>query len=201
LDINLYELGVRELNMSSLLRLALLMAALAFTSTASYAQGAAGANCKPMRTATGSAALGEAAAKASAIANWRRTVILNYGESHSEYAVAQKNGDPKCGKTMLGLTRCEVTAAPCEKAGAAQDNGGINIPAGPNDECSPDADRCVKIVKWVQRRLKERGYYDLDVDGIPGQGTAKAIRRYKRDKNIGGAPDDIDEALINSLRA
>lgn len=182
--------------MKSMLRLALLTVALAFGTSAAYAQGAAGVNCKPTRTATGSAALGEAAAKASAIANWRRTVILNYGESHSEYAVAKKDGEPKCGKTMLGLTRCEVTAAPCEKAGSGAETGPFPI----DENCDPGDDRCVRIVKWVQRKLKQKGYYEKEVDGIPGEGTARAIRRYKKDKGIGGAADEIDEALVNSLR-
>ncbi len=178
--------------MSSLLRLALLTVALVFTTTASYAQGM---SCKPMQQATGSASLGAAAAKASAVSNWRRAVILKYGESHSDYAKAKDQGE-NCGKTMLGLTRCEVRGAPCETAQAGG-NGGIEV--GGDENCG-DSERCVRVVKWVQRKLKDRGYYEKDVDGIPGDGTARAIRRYKKDKNLGGAPDEIDEALITSLR-
>lgn len=183
--------------MATVFRLALLMVAFAFGTTASYAQGAS-ANCKPVQQATGSAALGEAAAKASAVANWRRSVILKFGESHSDFGIATSKGEA-CGKTMLGLTRCEVRGAPCEKTGGTTGNGNV-IDAGEGEQCPVDADRCVKIVKWVQRKLKDKGYYEKELDGIPGEGTARAIRRYKRDKNIGGAPDDIDEALISSLR-
>ena len=181
---------------SSFLRVALAAAALTFTATASYAQGAA-ANCKPVQQATGSASLGEPAAKASAVSNWRRSVILKFGESHSDYGIAQQTGQA-CGKTMLGLTRCEVRGAPCEKPGAT--TGGSN-PDWVDEVCATDSDRCVRIVKWVQRKLKQKGFYAKDVDGIPGEGTARAIRNYKKDKGIGGAPDEIDDALVQSLRA
>jgi hypothetical protein len=149
-----------------------------------------------MQQATGSAALGQAAAKASAVTNWRRAVILKYGESHSDYTKAREQGE-NCGKTLLGLTRCEVRGSPCESTMAGNSSGGIE--AGSDETC--ESERCIRVVKWVQRKLRDRGYYDREVDGIPGEGTARAIRRYKKDKGLGGAPDEIDEALINSLRA
>jgi len=174
-----------------IVRWALMVGALALSTTAGFAQEQ---RCKPGQTATGSASLGEAAATASAVSNWRRAVILKYGESHSDYGKA-RDTSKACGKTMMGLTRCEVKGAPCETA-----SGSVGGDSKYEEACEGggDSDRCVRVVRWVQRRLKAKGFYNKDVDGIPGEGTAAAVRKYKKSNGL-GSNDEIDDALLKSL--
>jgi len=172
-----------------IVRWALIVGALALSTSAGFAQ----ERCKPSQTATGSASLGESAATASAVSNWRRAVILKYGESHSDYGKA-KETSKACGKTMMGLTRCEVKGAPCESTSASSGDSKYEEACDGNG----DSDRCVRVVRWVQRRLKAKGFYNKEVDGIPGEGTAAAVRKYKKANGLGNN-DEIDDAFLKSL--
>ena len=43
-----------------------------------------------------------------------------------------------------------------------------------------------KTVKQVQSELKEKGYYDGDVDGVLGAQTRAGLRRYQKEKGLEG---------------
>jgi len=43
-----------------------------------------------------------------------------------------------------------------------------------------------KTVKAVQTELKQKGYYDGDVDGVLGAHTRAALRRYQKEQGISG---------------
>ena len=168
------------------------LATIGATASASFAQDRDRARCKPVQSATGWAHYGDSAATNSAVASWRRAVILKYGERYSDYVKDAKDKSKDCGKTMLGLQRCEVRGAPCEADAVALGTYEEACESG------DDANRCVRVVKWVRRRLKAKGYYTKEVDGIPGEGTVAAVRKYKRANRLGDN-DDIDDTFLKSL--
>ena len=61
-----------------------------------------------------------------------------------------------------------------------------------------DGGKDVSMAARVQRHLAETGYYDGEIDGIVGDGTRSAIRRYQR---ANGLPADghIDGQLLQSM--
>lgn len=43
-----------------------------------------------------------------------------------------------------------------------------------------------KAVKQAQTELKQKGYYDGDVDGVLGAQTRAGLRRYQKEKSLAG---------------
>ncbi len=149
--------------------------------------------CRTEIVSAGSAAIREPRAREKAIESWRGQAVANHGIFFgNEKEANDGNGVmvERCARTLVGLYVCQARGRPCLVKQAAQ-----------SDEilCTlDDPVRCNANVKWVQRRLNDRGA-KLTVDGLEGDETARAIRRYKRSKNMG---DDnyIDDKLLEALK-
>jgi hypothetical protein len=50
-----------------------------------------------------------------------------------------------------------------------------------------------EVLRWVQTRLKEKGYYTGGVDGLYGAGTRRALERFQASADLAksGLPDDL----------
>ena len=144
--------------------------------------------CKGEISATGSAALTQSGAEKSAETNWRRTVVAKYGEFYSDFAKA-KNASTQCGKTLLGLKRCEVSARPCPTAETA--------PTG-QISCAGKSDRCDEGVLEVQMLLGKKGCPVEKEDGIEGSGTRSAIKCFQ-EKNKLKKTGEIDDTTRDAL--
>ena len=172
---------------------------LGWCSATAFAQTPAGMECKQEVNATGQASLTLDGAKQNAIKNWQRSVVLRYGEIFSKFdqAAPGKTAD-LCGKTVLGLNRCEAKGRPCAPSGASNPTPGPVV-IGPGRErdfgnCdTTDSADCAPVVKWVQRHLNRKIDAGLKVDGAAGTNTQKAIRRFK---SLRGLPNSND-ATIN----
>jgi hypothetical protein len=69
--------------------------------------------------------------------------------------------------------------------------------ANPPPRSSEDA-KDVSMASRVQRQLAARGYYHGAIDGIVGEGTRSAIRRYQRANGLavdGQIGDDLLESM------
>ncbi len=58
--------------------------------------------------------------------------------------------------------------------------------------------RGVSVVEEVQQRLARAGYYRGDIDGLIGDGTRNAVRRYQRAHRL-SATGQIDDRLLASM--
>jgi hypothetical protein len=172
-------------------RLIITMSLVVFGATAGLAQ----SNCKPEVNATGSAALTQKGAEDRAISNWRRAVVLRYGEVFATYDRAEGRSVGRCGKTILGLTRCEATGRPCEVAVATDGTGGPEIAC----VAKKDSKNCDPFVKWVQSRLNAKLGSNLKVDGAAGKQTQDSLRRFQRQNNL-GTSGELDDKTIAALR-
>ncbi|MFP4474667.1 MAG: TRAP transporter substrate-binding protein DctP [Desulfatibacillaceae bacterium] len=76
-------------------------------------------------------------------------------------------------------------------------------PAAPSPESGAAPRRItwqerVARIKAVQARLKEAGYYDMEIDGIIGSGTYNGILRYQRDHGL-TRTGAINEELLEEM--
>ncbi|MDQ6656399.1 MAG: peptidoglycan-binding protein [Verrucomicrobiota bacterium] len=56
----------------------------------------------------------------------------------------------------------------------------------------------ISVVEEVQQRLSRAGYYRGDIDGVIGDGTRSAVRRYQRAHRL-RATGQIDDQLLASM--
>lgn len=58
----------------------------------------------------------------------------------------------------------------------------------------------LEVVRWTQSRLKESGYYQSGIDGVPGEGTRRAVAAYQADHGIRptGLLDDVTLDLMEN---
>lgn len=55
------------------------------------------------------------------------------------------------------------------------------------------------VAAQVQQQLAAGGYYDGEIDGIIGEATRRAIRKYERDNNL-PVDGQIDDQLLATMR-
>ena len=169
-----------------------------------FAQTTPPLECKQEVNATGTASLTLNGAKENAVKAWTKSVVLRYGELFAKFeqAAAGKTAD-LCGRSTLGLHRCEAKGKPCAPGGASNPQPGTATgTVGPRElQCLPsDSSNCVGVVKWVQTRLNDKIGANLRPDGAEGGQTERAIRRFKRGRNLPSADDPtINEALLAAL--
>lgn len=171
------------------LRSALVAGLIAISSSAGMAQ-SSNPNCKAEVQATGSSALTLKGAQESAVKAWQRSVVLRYGELYSVWDQSSDKSVDRCGKTTFGLNRCDARGRPCVAStpGRTREIGCLK---GDSQNCSP-------VIKWVQTRLNAKIDAKLTVDGGEGKRTEEAIRRFKRQSNL-GSNSDIDDQLLAAL--
>jgi hypothetical protein len=157
-------------------------AAQAAPSIAVPAPGGIGGDCKPLERATGRASYVQRFARNNSVANWRRAVILKYGEAYSLYNNARGPRDT-CARTLRYMWKCEMAAEPCATAGIPGGPGGIMVN--------------VAEAQSLLNRLRRYEY--LKPDGIPGRKTERVVRQFQRDS---GLPQTgfIDDATMRELR-
>ena len=179
--------------LKTFVRLAIVAGAIALSSAPGSAQPVSQQNCKAEIAETGSAALTEAGAKDKARTQWRRTAISKFGDFFGGWEQARGTSE-RCTKTLLGLTRCEARAQPCEVAGS----GGTSATEIACNKAR-DSKNCEPIVKWVQIRLNAKLGTNLVTDGSAGKSTVEVLRRFQRQNNLGSS-GDIDEKTLAALR-
>ncbi len=150
----------------------------------------------------GAGAIKEERAFTKAVDAWRAQAITTYGiyYGNEKFArtgtgVGEKVGldRVRCGRTLVGLFVCQVRGRPCienkiEQAGEP-----------PLEICLYSPSPCDPMVKWVQKRLNEKGARIVE-DGRDGDETRSAIRRYKDRRGLWPVDSNIDEPLLESLR-
>jgi Putative peptidoglycan binding domain len=171
------------------LRSAMVAGLLALSATAGFAQ-TSSQNCRSEVTATGASALTLKGAQESAIKAWQRSVVLRYGELFSVWDQSSDKSVDRCGKTTFGLNRCDARGRPCQ-ASAPGKTREISCMRDDSKECSP-------TVKWIQTRLNAKSNAGLKTDGGEGKNTENAIRKFKRQNNLGNN-SDVDDALLAAL--
>jgi hypothetical protein len=174
--------------LSQILRLSLACLAVCCFSAQSSAQDV---SCKREVVATGGGALTEAGAKKKAIDAWRKQVVADLGIFYGDFEQANDGkggGIERCARSLLGLTVCQARGRPCQGPSGATE---IKCDRGDSKNCDP-------TVKWVQSRLKAKGY-DVSVDGAAGPNTEKAISAYRKKTGVGEG-GEIDEKLVGSLK-
>lgn len=149
--------------------------------------------CKGEITAIGSASITKAGAEKSAETNWRRTVVARYGEFMSDFAKAE-DATKQCGKTLLGLTRCELRARPCPAA--------ETTPSGAptcSGMASPKA-KCEDDILAVQTAIskKQPQCWVGEVDGVEGKDTVKAIKCVQKALKL-PTTGELDNATLDAL--
>lgn len=174
------------------------MAAVTFAALATCVLAAAPASaepkCKPSVRATGSAALTMEGAKRKAIQNWRRAVVAQYGEFYGNFDKAQDASVAPCGKTLIGLSRCEARGRPC--VGEQEvDSEGL-----PEIMCRrSDSRNCDPHVKWLQSRLNGIGCSPGKIDGADGPNTKSAVRcaqrKFRMEEN-----GEVTASLVDKLK-
>ncbi|HXF54457.1 MAG TPA: hypothetical protein VNK52_10080, partial [Hyphomicrobiaceae bacterium] len=107
-------------------------------------------DCKAEVVATGRAAFTLNGAKNNAITNWRRDVVARYGEFYADFEKAKDANVERCGKTIIGMQRCEARAKPCL-------TGGPSCNITPVACTSKDSANCDPSVKAVQIKLTQKG--------------------------------------------
>ena len=146
----------------------------------------------------GAGAIKEERALQKAIEAWRGQAITTYGIFYGNEKVAISGAGKgvekvRCARTLIGLVVCQVRGRPCienktEQAGEPPIDGYCRFKPQP---CDP-------TVKWVQRRLNDKGF-SIAEDGRPGEETKAAIRRYKVRHDL-GFDSFIDDRLVDSLK-
>jgi hypothetical protein len=150
--------------------------------------------CKPEITATGGGAIRDTRAKEKAVEAWRQQAVANNGIFFGNEKDANDGKGllvERCAKTLLGLTVCQARGRPCLVKQADLPNEIACIKSEDSKNCNP-------TVKWVQKRLNDKGA-KLTVDGSPGKGTEAAIVKFKKANKLGD-DSDIDEKLIDALK-
>jgi hypothetical protein len=173
----------------------LALIALAVTLTVSASAASLAATCKASITVSGNGALTQKGAEKKAVDAWRTQAISNHGVFYGDWAAANdgKGGDIKrCARSQLGLMICEVSGRPCQ-ASAPEEKHAIAC-------TDDDKEACVPEVKWVQKQLNEKTKSNLKVDGVPGRGTANAIRDFQKSKGL-TVNGEIDETLLKALES
>jgi hypothetical protein len=170
-------------------KVALLVASVGLVMAASpvaYAQ-----QCKDTVTATGRAAFTLNGAKSNAITNWRRDVVARYGEFYADFEKAKDANVERCGKTIIGMQRCEASAKPC-LTGAAP-----SCDIAPVACTSKDSANCDPSVKAVQIKLTQKGCR-TGADGSAGPSTAAALKCFQKKAKITES-GEIDNATCAAL--
>lgn len=155
---------------------------------------AAQEDCKRSVRAVGAAALTLEGAKRKAIKNWQRAVIAQYGEFYGNFDKARDASVAPCGKTLIGLSRCEATGRPCVAAQEADQDGLPELRCRKRDSVN-----CDGHVKWIQSRLDAIGCSPGKIDGAAGPNTASAIRCAQR-KFGQEQSGEVTAALVDKLR-
>lgn len=160
------------------------------------APAAAAEECKGSITAIGSAALTLDGAKRNAIKNWQRAVVAKYGEFWGNFDKARESAVAPCGKTLIGLQRCEAKGRPCLGERPVDSD---NLPG--EIECkSGDSKNCDERVKWLQSKLAAFGCSPGKVDGADGPNTKDAIKCAQRKLKI-EENGELTSALIDKLKS
>jgi hypothetical protein len=171
-------------------KVALLVASVGLVMVASPA--AFAQQCKDTVTATGRAAFTLNGAKSNAITNWRRDVVARYGEFYADFEKAKDGNVERCGKTIIGMQRCEASAKPC-LTGTAPTCGEI----APVACKSTDSKECDPSVKAVQAKLTQKGCRTT-ADGNAGPSTVTALKCFQKKAKITES-GEIDNATCAAL--
>lgn len=169
-------------------------AAVLFVALAVAPPASAQDQCKPSVKAVGAAALTMEGAKRKAIRNWQRAVIAQYGEFFGNFDKARDASVAPCGRTLIGLSRCEARGRPCLTEQTAEP-GEI-----PEIDCKRrDSRNCLPAIKWLQTRLDGIGCSPGKIDGADGPNTNSAVRCAQR-KFRQEESGEVTAALVDQLK-